>query len=144
MKLSYTDPQSGMIADCKSPILNENGIGTFHIQAAVDPECRIGAASTLDFGTVGAVLSSDIDVVSTIEVPCNGSSYHVWLSDGMNFNGTARPGACVCLVGGFILYELYRDAARTQRLGQRCYGLARVAYSRWRRSALCAYSTRHA
>lgn len=77
--------------------------------------CFISTATDLDFGNV-ADLSTSRDQISTIQLQCpTGTSWKVGLNDGIHAIGDTRrmagPG------GAHIVYELYRDGARSQRWG---------------------------
>lgn len=85
------------------------------VYAQVDETCRIATASDMDFGQVSS-LSGGRDQTSHITFTCPlGMSWQVGLDNGSNAVGTTRRMAGPD--GNFIEYELYRDAARTQRWG---------------------------
>lgn len=89
----------------------------FSASARVDPECRVESAGDMDFGTVPGVISSPVNASSAITMTCRRSTpWQMSLSDGLNANGTIRRMANPN--GSRLAYELYRDAAMTQRFGQ--------------------------
>lgn len=98
---------------------------TFYIQATVVSDCRLTSVSNIDFGTVYATLTQNVDATGAIVVTCNGgqsgNGYHIRLGDGLNpaaANGQRRmqgPG------GTLLNYELYKDAGRTTRWGNSDY-----------------------
>ncbi|KAB8192930.1 protein U [Lysobacter maris] len=98
-----------------------NGGGTasfpFTATATVPDNCTIGSATTLDFGTVGGAVATDVEQTSTITMTCTQrTAWDVALDDGQNASGGVRRmrlGASA----DYLDYELYRDAARTQRWG---------------------------
>lgn len=118
MVINYKTVANSASTDCASGGMASNP-STFYIQAVVKSDCRIDSASTMDFGTVFQTLSQNVDSTATVTVTCNGGNgangYNVWLGNGSNANGTQRrmkgPG------GGYINYELYRDAQRSSRWG---------------------------
>jgi len=85
------------------------------VYAEVDESCQLITSSDMDFGQVSS-LAGGLDQTSNITLRCPlGMAWQVGLDNGANAAGTTRrmagPG------GNFIAYELYRDAARTQRWG---------------------------
>jgi len=108
MKLSYKEYKEGMPLDCNTG-MTVTPISTFYIEAIIQNECRIQAASTMNFGNQGTLLSGNVDTTSTITVFCNGTPYRVRLDNGLHASGNTRrmQGA-----SGFIQYDLYREPAR--------------------------------
>ncbi len=93
------------------------GNTTFYTSASatVSNSCRITLSTDLDFGTVGALFANR-DQTSTIIVRCPaGTNWRLGLSNGSNASGTVRRMRSAA--SNYITYELYRDAARTQRWG---------------------------
>lgn len=89
----------------------------FSASARVDPECRVESAGDMDFGTVPGVISSPVNASSSITMTCRRSTpWQMSLSDGQNASGAIRRMANPN--GSRLAYELYRDAAMTQRFGQ--------------------------
>lgn len=96
------------------------GIGSttgqsFNATATVQNKCIV-SATNLDFGSPTGLLTSNIDVQSTITTQCaNGTPYEIALDNGQHASGSIRK-----MAGGaseFITYELYRDSGRSQRWG---------------------------
>ena len=83
--------------------------------ATVSNACRISLSTDLDFGTAGG-LTANRDQTSAIVVRCpTGTAWRLGLNNGSHASGNTRrmrSGA-----GNFIPYELYKNAARTQRWG---------------------------
>lgn len=85
------------------------------VYAQVAETCRIVAATDMDFGRV-TTLSGGRTQTSRISLSCpQGVAWQVGLGDGANALGATRRMAGPD--GSFIAYELYRDAAHTQRWG---------------------------
>jgi spore coat protein U-like protein len=84
------------------------------VRATFDNACRVVVATDLDFGSAG-LLAGNRDQTSTIQLQCpSGTAWRVGLDNGVNALGTTRRMASG---GSRIAYELYRNAARTQRWG---------------------------
>jgi spore coat protein U domain-containing protein, fimbrial subunit CupE1/2/3/6 len=95
---------------CSTSILSQF---PFTASANVTSQCSV-SASTLDFGTVG-LLTANTDNTSALTVQCaSGVAYQVGLDNGQHATGTTRR---LQGPGGFVTYELYRNATRTQRWG---------------------------
>ena len=89
--------------------------GSFAVNASVLAGCLVNA-STVNFGTlpIGAA-TPQVDAVGAIVVTCsNGIDYTVVLDRGANNQGANRRMRHATLAQ-FLTYDLYRDAARTQR-----------------------------
>jgi spore coat protein U-like protein len=88
---------------------------TFNVTAEVPTTCKV-TASDLDFGTVG-VLAAARDGSTTLAPICtNGTAYQLGLDGGLA--GATDPTQRKMTKGAeFVLYGLYRDAARTQPFG---------------------------
>lgn len=83
--------------------------------ATVSNACRITLSTDLDFGTVGALFANR-EQTSTIIVRCpSGTNWRLGLSNGSNASGNVRRMRSAA--GNFINYELYKNAARSQRWG---------------------------
>jgi spore coat protein U-like protein len=95
-----------------------DGVSTFSpftVAAQILPACSAITATDLDFGQNTGLLTANINQTATISVTCvNGTPYQVGLDNGLNANGNVRR-----MLGGgdYVVYELYRDSARTQRWG---------------------------
>jgi len=89
-------------------------IGSPGISASVPSGCRIMAISHLDFGTLSAPLSSTHDQSASVALQCPaGTQWQVDLGSG-NHHASARRMASG---SGYVAYQLYRNAARTQLWG---------------------------
>ncbi|GAA4102756.1 spore coat U domain-containing protein [Zhongshania borealis] len=95
-----------------------SGTGSFPFVASaiVEASCHpVFSVQNVSFGTQG-VLSANIDTTAIIAPQCtNTTPYQIGLDNGQNANGNTRRmhnGA-----GKYVSYELYRNAARSQRWG---------------------------
>jgi spore coat protein U-like protein len=113
VKMSYMEHTPGTPVSCNNAF---TGVATttFYIQAIVSSDCRIDGTSALDFGTVPGSLDRNLDSQATVTVTCNGTAYTVGLSNGLHAQGNRRR---MRGPGGYVGYELYRDASRTLRWG---------------------------
>ncbi|MCJ0763289.1 Csu type fimbrial protein [Variovorax terrae] len=85
------------------------------LSATVPNHCRISLAGALDFGSA-STLASATSQTSSIRVRCpNGTAWQLGLNNGSNATGSTRRMRSAA--GNYVSYELYRDAARTQRWG---------------------------
>jgi spore coat protein U-like protein len=103
------------LADCN--LLTATASATFHVRASVPPNCSV-TASNLGFGAISA-LNGVVDASTTVTPVCtNGAAYHIGLDGGRSFAGdpTRRK---MTKASQFIVYGLYRDAARSQPFGNR-------------------------
>ncbi len=86
----------------------------FEITANFANTCFISTATDLDFGAVGN-LATQRDQTSAISLRCpTGTPWRLGLNNGSHAAGSVRR---MSGPGGYIQYELYRDAGRTQRWG---------------------------
>ena len=86
----------------------------FEVTASFANTCFISTATDLDFGAVGN-LATQRDQTSAISLRCpTGTAWRLGLNNGSHAAGSVRRMAGP---GGYIQYELYRDAGRTQRWG---------------------------
>lgn len=86
------------------------------VRATVVRSCNV-AALPMMFGTV-SILLPDASVQTPIFVDCTPfTSYSVAIDNGQNFNGQRRMIRTGPGFGSFLNYEIYSDAARTQRWG---------------------------
>lgn len=94
------------------------GTGTFPFSASatVVAACEPSfAVQDIDFGTQG-LLTANIDTTAAISPQCtNTTPYQIGLGDGLHAIGTTRR--MQSSGGQYVIYELYRDAARSQRWG---------------------------
>ena len=80
-------------------------------------KCQAYTTTDLDFGSIPGDITANVDQTSTIGLTCTGRT--VWklgLDNGANASGTVRrmrQGTS----SSYVPYELYSDAARTQRWG---------------------------
>ena len=89
----------------------------FTATATVPNRCSITSASSLDFGTVPGLIDANRDRNSTITLSCTRRTpWQIALDNGRNASGSARA-LRLGTSGNLVRYELYRDAARTQRWG---------------------------
>ncbi len=89
--------------------------GSFGVNASVLAGCLV-TANTVNFGTLppGAA-TSQVDALGAIVVTCsNGIDFTVVLDRGSNNQGANRRMRHATLAA-FLTYDLFRDAARTQR-----------------------------
>ncbi len=87
---------------------------TFAVNATVVPNCTI-SATTLDFGSTGSQFSSNLDVGSSINTICTrDAAYQIALDNGSNYSA---PNRRMASGANRVNYDLYRDAARSQRWG---------------------------
>jgi len=85
---------------------------SFAVSATVADSCTVSAAA-LDFGSYAVASASA--ATTTVTVTCTtGTTYHVALDDGVNFDATRRM-----VSGGtnFLEYELYTNEGHTIRWG---------------------------
>lgn len=108
----------GSPASCDYALLARGTVNYgLQTQATTSNSCvvSIASASDLDFGTYSSLNTARLGT-STIALNCPGNtSWRVGLNNGLTPQGTQRrmagPGT------DYISYELYRDAARSQRWG---------------------------
>lgn len=116
-QISFTGPTP--------PTCNAGGMNgfsrPFYVATTVQSGCRIDVISLLDFGKVFQTIDRNIDSTATIAVTCNrgssgsGGNYSILLGNGEHAQGQQRRQ--LGPDGALLKYELYRDAARTQRWG---------------------------
>ena len=86
------------------------------LSANVVRSCNL-AALPMMFGTV-SILFPDASVQTPIYVDCTpNTTYTVAIDNGRNFNGQRRMARIGPGLGTFLNYEIYSNAARTQRWG---------------------------
>ncbi|MEN5071513.1 spore coat U domain-containing protein [Stenotrophomonas sp. TWI1183] len=97
-----------------------DGAFPFTVSANVLPQCSTYVTTDMDFGSNAGAISANLDRTSTIGLTCiNRTAYSIGLNNGQNASGNVRrmrftaPDSSVY----YIPYELYRDAARSQRWG---------------------------
>lgn len=80
--------------------------------------CTVTSAPALDFGSQG-LLTSRVDVTATLGVLCTkGSGYNILLDAGAN-SGNTLVRLMAGTPSGFVGYQIYRDATRTQVWGNK-------------------------
>jgi spore coat protein U-like protein len=97
-----------------------DGAFPFTVSANVLPQCSTYVTTDMDFGSNAGAITANLDRTSTIGLTCiNRTAYSIGLNNGQNALGNVRrmrftaPDSSVY----YIPYELYRDAARSQRWG---------------------------
>lgn len=91
----------------------QTATGSFQVRITIQAECRVNAATVLDFGTAG-VIAANIDQQSAISVQCtNGTPYNVGLNFGTGAGGSITNRFMTGPAGATVAYNLYRDTART-------------------------------
>ncbi len=97
---------------------------TFAVSATVTSGCGV-TANPIAFGSyLGTGAAPAIDAAGNIVVTCAGNNlYFVQLNNGNNVNGTQRRMLRTAGPAAYLNYELYSDAARTQRFGSSLFEL---------------------
>ena len=94
-----------------------SGAFPFTVSATVPSKCQAYSATDLDFGSVSGTLDAAVDRTSTLGMTCTGrTAWQVGLDNGRNASGNTRR-MRLGTTASYVTYELYRDAARTQRWG---------------------------
>lgn len=89
---------------------------TMTITAQVQRTCNFGVLPMM-FGTV-SILFPTATTQTPIQIDCTpDTAFTVALDNGQNYNGQRRMARVGGGFGAFLPYEIYRDAARTQRWG---------------------------
>jgi spore coat protein U-like protein len=118
---SYLSTFSSTNAEIMWPAVSSSNCGgstattSFNVTAIVSTTCRI-ATNNLNFGTAG-VLAANTDATTTLSPACtNGTPYNIGLDGGLS--GATNPTQRKMTNGAaFVLYGLYRDAARSLPFG---------------------------
>ena len=119
---SYLSTFSGTDAEIKyglvglgCNVLPTTATTTFNVTATVPTTCTV-AANNLNFGTAG-VLAANTDASTTLSPTCtSGTPYNVGLDGGLS--GATDPTQRKMTNGAaFVLYGLFRDAARSLPFG---------------------------
>lgn len=85
------------------------------VQLDIEARCSV-SATTMDFGAATFVTTGPLDTTSTIRVACNVPSiFRIDMDRGVNPAGAQRR--MTNGMGGFVDYNIYRNAARTQDWG---------------------------
>ncbi len=89
----------------------------FTVSATVPSRCQAYTTTDLDFGSVPATITGNLDQTSTIGMTCTGrTAWQVGLDNGLNASGNVRR-MRLGSTGNYVTYELYRNSARTLRWG---------------------------
>ncbi|TDK26081.1 spore coat U domain-containing protein [Luteimonas aestuarii] len=105
-------------ASCTSGGIGGGGITfPFTASATVPNHCTISTATNLAFGAVPGRIDANQDQTSTLTFTCTGrTAWNVALNNGQNAVGNTRR-MRLGSTASHVTYELYRNAARTQRWG---------------------------
>ncbi|WP_420009434.1 spore coat U domain-containing protein [Xanthomonas sacchari] len=88
----------------------------FVASATAAPTCTIASIADLDFGTQSGLIDNALNYTTTLSMNCRArTAWQVSLDNGQNASGNVRRMRSAS--GQYLTYELYRDAARTQRWG---------------------------
>lgn len=89
----------------------------FQVSITIQAECRLTSASDLAFGNTG-VIQTAITSTSTIGVQCtNTTPYNIGLNAGAGTGATVATRRMTSGSGATVVYELFRDPARSQIWG---------------------------
>jgi len=96
-------------------LLPSTATTSFNVTANVPTTCKV-TATDLDFGTVGTLVGSHDGSTTLAPVCTSGTTYQVGLDGGLSaaIDPTQRK---MTKAAEFVLYGLYRDAARTLPFG---------------------------
>lgn len=93
----------------------------FRTTATVLPQCGSYVTTDLNFGTVSGATDNTLDQISSLTLSClKNTAFQVGLDNGQNTvsqSNSRRMRATIAGRSHYLRYELYRDAARTQRWG---------------------------
>ncbi|UYC13526.1 spore coat U domain-containing protein [Xanthomonas sp. CFBP 8445] len=88
----------------------------FVASATAAPTCTIASIADLDFGNQSGLIDNPLNYTTALSMNCRyRTAWQVSLDNGQNASGTVRRMRSAS--GQYLTYELYRDAARTQRWG---------------------------
>jgi len=91
---------------------------TLTATATVNPACGAYVTAPMDFGVNTGAVASNIDRTARFSLTCvNRSPFQVGLDNGSHADGAGNRRMRDGSSGALLPYELYRDAARTQRWG---------------------------
>lgn len=89
----------------------------FQVSMTIQAECRLTSASDLAFGNTG-VIQTAITSTSPIGVQCtNTTPYNIGLNAGAGTGATVATRRMTSGSGATVVYELFRDPARSQIWG---------------------------
>jgi len=90
---------------------------TLTATATVNPACGAYVTAPMDFGVNTGTVAANIDRTAVFSLTCvNRSPFQIGLDNGTHADGSGNRRMRVGS-GALLPYELYRDAARTQRWG---------------------------
>lgn len=96
---------------------SQTSTGQLRVSLSVQAECKLTSTSDLAFGTTG-VIQTAINSTGAIGVQCtNTTPYNIGLNAGSGSGATVSARRMTSGAGAYIIYEIYRDAARTQIWG---------------------------
>ncbi|MCH8543420.1 MAG: spore coat U domain-containing protein [Alcanivorax sp.] len=99
---------------CDNVIPPVSSTYTLQTQVNIQDQCRV-ETTDMDFGTQGLLLNA-VDSTSAVRVRCsNQTAFTVQLNDGLHASGGNRRMRSAN--NHHLVYELFRDAARSQRWG---------------------------
>lgn len=94
---------------------------SFTATATVLPQCGSYVTTAMNFGNVSGSIATNIDQTAQLTLTClKNTAYQVSLNNGQNNpSGTSTRRMRTTVAGSsyYLGYELYRDAARSQRWG---------------------------
>lgn len=91
---------------------------TLTATATVNPACGAYVTAPMDFGVNTGTVAANIDRTAVFSLTCvNRSPFQIGLDNGAHADGSGNRRMRVGSSGALLPYELYRDAARTQRWG---------------------------
>lgn len=94
---------------------------SFNATATVLPQCGSYLTTTMNFGNVTGGIPANIDQTATLTLTClKRTAFQVSLDNGQNnpaLSSTRRMRTTIGSNNYYLAYELYRDAARSQRWG---------------------------
>ncbi|UKE52034.1 spore coat protein U domain-containing protein [Xanthomonas translucens] len=80
------------------------------------PVCTIASIADLDFGSQSGLVDTALNYTTALSMDCRRrTAWQVGLDNGQNASGNTRRMRNAA--GQYLTYELYRDAARSQRWG---------------------------
>lgn len=111
-------------ASCTGPATGTGSASaafTFTATANVLPQCGSYVTTDMNFGNVTGGIPGNIDQTATLTLNClKNTAYQVGLSNGLHNPTATTTRRMSTTIGGssyYLTYELYRDAARSQRWG---------------------------
>ncbi|MGG2100031.1 Csu type fimbrial protein [Stenotrophomonas sp. NRRL B-14846] len=94
---------------------------SFTATANVLPQCGSYVTTNMNFGNVTGGIPANIDQTATLTLTClKNTAFQVGLNNGQNNPTATTTRRMATTIGGstyYLTYELYRDAARSQRWG---------------------------